>query len=385
MRVGIVIPQGLEGQFAGWDPARAWDRMLAVAIRAEALGFDSIWVYDHLGTFGAPRDEPTFEAFLTLGALAQATRRVRLGPLVARAGLRNPALLAKMLSSLDVISGGRAELGLGAGSTGEDAQAFGYDLPARQRMERLRETLEVVTRLLSDGRGTYAGAAFRIDDAINNPRGVQAPRVPIVVGGNGPTTVRLAVRFADGLNLDGLSPSAVPAALSNLRALLDEEGRSPTSLAISLLVSSQDLVAAGDARSQPPGRLSRGRAGPSHAAAAGCRVRRRRVGPAGARCQIGRRCDGTVEWAGSAASHGIALGVVPAGRGQLGGPESGFSSPGRSAVRGASRRADLAADHRLGPAADGTRGRGACRLRRPPRSPGPPRRAATGTSPAGPR
>lgn len=248
MRAGIVIPQGLEGQFAGWDPLRAWERALAVAVRAETLGFDSIWVYDHLGTFGAPRDVPTFEAFVVLGALAQATRRVNLGPLVARAGLRNPALLAKMLSSLDVISGGRAELGLGAGSTGEDALAYGYDLPARQRMQRLRETLEIVTRLLSDGRGTYAGQASRIDDAINNPRGLHAPRVPIIVGGNGPTTLRLAARFADEINLDGLSPSAVVAALPNVRALRLQEGRPPTSLAVSLLVSSADLAPVGEAR-----------------------------------------------------------------------------------------------------------------------------------------
>ena len=248
MRVGIVIPQGLDGEFAGWEPARAWQRMLAIGLEAEALGFESIWVYDHLGTFGIPRDVPTFEAFAVLGALAQATDRVRLGPLVARAGLRNPALFAKMISTLDVISGGRAEMGLGAGSAGEDADAFGYDLPSNQRMARLGETLEIVRRLLVVGRDTWAGTTYRIDDAINNPRTVQASRIPIIVGGNGPTTMRLAARYADEINLDGPTPDGFTALVAKVAAACETESRAPRVPAVSLLAPPADLVATGGPR-----------------------------------------------------------------------------------------------------------------------------------------
>jgi alkanesulfonate monooxygenase SsuD/methylene tetrahydromethanopterin reductase-like flavin-dependent oxidoreductase (luciferase family) len=115
MRVGIIVPQGWTGEYDGWDPVRAWGRTVAIAHRAEALGFDSVWLFDHLQTEPVPTDEITFEAFTGLTALAAETARVRLGHLVLCAGYRNPALAAKMISTLDVVSGGRAELGLGAG------------------------------------------------------------------------------------------------------------------------------------------------------------------------------------------------------------------------------------------------------------------------------
>jgi len=86
MRVGIVVPQGLEGEYAGWEPALAWQTIASVGRQAEELGFDSLWAYDHVGTFGEVRDLPSFEAFAVLGALVAATSRVRVGPLVARAG-----------------------------------------------------------------------------------------------------------------------------------------------------------------------------------------------------------------------------------------------------------------------------------------------------------
>ena len=157
-------------------------------------------------------------------------------------------LFAKMISTLDVISGGRAEMGLGAGGTGEDAEAFGYDLPSNQRMARLGETLEIVRRLLVVGRDTWAGTTYRIDDAINNPRTVQASRIPIIVGGNGPTTMRLAARYADEINLDGPTPEGFTALLAKVAAACEAESRAPASLAVSLLAPPADLVATGSPR-----------------------------------------------------------------------------------------------------------------------------------------
>ena len=211
MRVGIIAPQGWTGEYDGWDASRAWARTVAIAHEAETLGFDSIWMFDHLQTEPVPTDEITFEAFVALSALAIETVRVRLGHLVLCAGYRNPALVAKMISTLDVVSGGRAELGLGAGWKEDEYVAYGFGFPPiRTRMEALEDALEITSRMLVPGRTTYSGPTASVREAINVPRGLQEPRVPILVGGNGPNrTWRLAARFADELNLDWLTPEEI--------------------------------------------------------------------------------------------------------------------------------------------------------------------------------
>jgi len=236
MRVGIIAPQGWTGEYDGWDPARAWARTVAVAHEAEALGFDSIWLFDHVETEPEPTDEITFEAFVGLSALAAETARVRLGHLVLCAGYRNPALVAKMIATLDVVSGGRAELGLGAGWKEDEYTAYGWGFPPlRDRMAALEDALEITSRMLGPERATYVGPTARVEDAINVPRGLQKPRVPILVGGNGPNrTWRLAARYADELNLDWFSPGDVAEARPVIESRCDEVGRSPRTLRISV-------------------------------------------------------------------------------------------------------------------------------------------------------
>lgn len=236
MRVGIIVPQGWTGEYDGWDPARAWARTVAVAHETEALGFDSIWMFDHVETEPVPTDEITFEAFVGISALAAETARVRLGHLVLCAGYRNPALVAKMISTLDVVSGGRAEIGLGAGWKEDEYHAYGWSFPPlRSRMESLEDALEIVTRMLVPGRATYSGPTASVRDAINVPRGLQAPRIPILVGGNGPNrTWRLAARFADELNLDWLSPEEVVEARPVIDSRCGEIGRDPATLRLSV-------------------------------------------------------------------------------------------------------------------------------------------------------
>lgn len=236
MRVGILAPQGWTGEYDGWDPARAWARTVAVAHEAEALGFDSIWLFDHLQTEPLPTNEITFEAFVGLSALAAETARVRLGHLVLCAGYRNPALVAKMIGTLDVVSGGRVELGLGAGWKQDEYIAYGWGFPPiRERMEALEDALEIATRMLGPGRATYSGPTARVEGAINVPRGLQQPRVPIMVGGNGPNrTWRLAARYADELNLDWLSPAEVAQARPVIDSRCEEVGRSPSTLRLSV-------------------------------------------------------------------------------------------------------------------------------------------------------
>jgi F420-dependent oxidoreductase-like protein len=238
VRVGIIVPQGWTGEYDGWDPARAWARTVAVAHEAEALGFDSIWLFDHVQTEPEPTDEITFEAFTGLAALASETARVRLGHLVLCAGYRNPALAVKMISTLDVISGGRAELGLGAGWKEDEFTAYGFGFPPlATRMEALEDALEIATRMLAGERATYAGPVSSVHGAINVPRGLQEPRIPIVVGGNGPNrTWRLAARFADELNLDWFTPEEIVANQSVIASRCEEVGRDPSTLRLSVNV-----------------------------------------------------------------------------------------------------------------------------------------------------
>jgi alkanesulfonate monooxygenase SsuD/methylene tetrahydromethanopterin reductase-like flavin-dependent oxidoreductase (luciferase family) len=250
MDVGVVLPQGWTGEYDGWDAAEAWARTLGVAREADRLGFESVWVFDHFQTEPVPTDELTFESFVTLSAVATVTGRVRLGHVVLCAAYRNAALTAKMIGTLDVAAGGRAELGIGAGWKEDEWRAFGYGYPStRDRLAILADQLEVVTRMLGSGRATFSGRFASVDGAINVPRGLQAPRVPIVVGGNGPkVTWRLAARHADELNLDWLTPAEVREARPVIASRCEEIGRDPATLRLSVNVNRAVLEVGGQAR-----------------------------------------------------------------------------------------------------------------------------------------
>ena len=239
MEIGVVVPQGWTGEYDGWDPPRAWERTLAVTLQAERLGFESAWVFDHFHTEPEPTDELTFESFTTLAALAASTERLRLGQVVICTAFRNPALTAKMIGTLDVISGGRMELGIGAGWKEDEWRAYGYGFPdTKTRLATLADHLEVITRMLGPNHATFAGTYASVTDAINVPRGLQQPRVPMMVGGNGPkVTWRLAARFADELNLDWLTPDEVREAKPVIASRCEEIDRDPATLRISVNIS----------------------------------------------------------------------------------------------------------------------------------------------------
>jgi F420-dependent oxidoreductase-like protein len=239
MKIGVIVPQGWTGEYDGWEPSKAWSRTVAVAQQAERLGFESIWLFDHFHTVPKPTDELTFESFTSLSALAALTNRVRLGHIVVCSPYRNPALTAKMISTLDVISGGRMELGIGAGWKRDEWLAYGYGFPeTKERLAILADHLEVITRMLAPGRTTHAtfeGTHASVKNAINLPKPLQQPRVPIMVGGNGPNvTWRLAARHADELNVDGMSPEELAEALPVIRSRCEEIGRDPASLKVSV-------------------------------------------------------------------------------------------------------------------------------------------------------
>ena len=227
MKIGAIVPQGWVGEYDGWEPLDAWRRTTEVARQAERLGFESIWLFDHFHTVPRPTDEITFESFTSLSALAALTERVRIGHIVICTAFRNPALTAKMISTMDTISGGRMELGIGAGWKRDEWLAYGYGFPeTTERLARLGDDLEVITRMLEGDKhqhATYEGRYAQRPQRDQRPKPIQRPRVPIMVGGNGPNvTWRLAARHADELNLDGMSPAEVVEALPVIRARCEE-------------------------------------------------------------------------------------------------------------------------------------------------------------------
>jgi F420-dependent oxidoreductase-like protein len=252
MKLGLTIPQGCDREYLGVEPRDAWERTVEIARLAEDVGFESLWAYDHFQVDPPPEEAPIFEPFVELSAIAMATRRIRLGHLVLAAAYRPAALTAKMISTLDVVSGGRVELGIGAGWKEDEWIAYGYGFPsAKERLAILSDHLEVITRMLGRGRATFNGTHARVADAIHEPKGLQTPRLPILVGGNGRNiTWRIAARFADELNLDALPPRQVAEALPIIRERCEEIGRDPSSLQVSVHVWGAADAPAGTARQE---------------------------------------------------------------------------------------------------------------------------------------
>jgi F420-dependent oxidoreductase-like protein len=253
MKIGAIVPQGWTGEYDGWDTRDAWRRTVEVARQADRLGFESIWLYDHFHTVPRPTDEITFESFTTLSALAALTERVRLGHIVICTSFRNPALTAKMISTMDTLSGGRMELGIGAGWKRDEWLAYGYGFPeTKERLAIFADHLAVIDAMLRGDKHAHAtseGTYASVRNAINVPKPLQQPRVPIMVGGNGPNvTWRLAARYADELNVDGMSPTEVAEALPVIRSRCEEIDRDPATLTVSVHIWKSDAVAAGARR-----------------------------------------------------------------------------------------------------------------------------------------
>ena len=190
-------------------PTRPEDNVFEVAreitTRAETLGFDSVWLMDHLFQIPvvAPETDPILECWTGLAGLAACTQRVRLGTMVAAAGFRPPSLLAKMTSTIDVISGGRLIVGLGAGWCDWEHNAYGLPFPSLgERMERLEETIQILQAMWRDERASFAGKHFQVEGAVNGPKPIQKPHPPILIGGSGAkVTLRLTAQYAQLHNL----------------------------------------------------------------------------------------------------------------------------------------------------------------------------------------
>jgi F420-dependent oxidoreductase-like protein len=203
---GAFVPQGWKTELVAIDGAEAkWAKAVEVAEAAEALGYDSLWVYDHVHNVPVPAHEAVFECWTTLAAISQRTSRVRLGQMVGCASYRNPGLLAKIAANVDVISGGRLDWGIGAGWYDQEYRAYGYDFPpARDRIAMLRETVEIVRSMWTEPDTTYSGKHFTLSGAQCDPKPLQDPHPPILIGGGGEQlTLRVVARLADRSNFGG--------------------------------------------------------------------------------------------------------------------------------------------------------------------------------------
>jgi F420-dependent oxidoreductase-like protein len=205
MRFGLFVPQGWRLDLVGIDTKDHWATMLGVAQAAEDGPFESIWVFDHFHTVPVPTQEATHEAWTLMAALGAATSRVRLGQMCTCMGYRNPAYLAKVAATVDVISGGRTEMGIGAGWYEHEWRAYGYGFPgAGDRIGMLEEGVEIMRQLWTTGTATLDGRHYQVNGAICQPLPLQDGGIPLwIAGGGEKKTLRLAARYAKYTNFDG--------------------------------------------------------------------------------------------------------------------------------------------------------------------------------------
>ncbi|MBF6181623.1 F420-dependent glucose-6-phosphate dehydrogenase [Nocardia otitidiscaviarum] len=206
MRFGIFVPQGWRLDLVGIDPAEQWSVMRDLARRADANpDWESIWVYDHFHTVPVPTEEATHEAWTLMSAFAASTERVRLGQMCTAMAYRNPAYLAKVAATVDHVSAGRVEMGIGAGWYEHEWRAYGYGFPpAGERLGRLREGVEIFRQAWSTGAATLDGKYYQVNGAIVRPLPIQEGGIPLwIAGGGEKVTLRIAAQYAQYTNFAG--------------------------------------------------------------------------------------------------------------------------------------------------------------------------------------
>jgi F420-dependent oxidoreductase-like protein len=235
-RYGFSIPNGWLLELSNVPGAAAkWAAIRANVIEAEAAGFDSAFVVDHLHTFPRKQAEATFESFAVLTALAEATHRIRLGQMVTCNSYRNPALLAKVTACLDVISGGRLDVGIGAGWHEEEHRAYGYDFPRiGTRLGMMKEACEILKGLWTQERFSYAGRHYQLRDAVCEPKPLQKPHPPLLIGGQGEQVLlRHVARHASAWNAN-LPLEQYQRKVDILRRRCQEIGRDPDEIELTV-------------------------------------------------------------------------------------------------------------------------------------------------------
>ncbi len=227
LRFGCFVPQGWRMDLVEIeDPVEKFEAMTNVAKAADDGPWDSIWVYDHFHTVPNPTMEATFECWTITSTLVRDTSRVHVGQMVTCNGYRNPALLAKIASTVDVASHGRLYCGIGAGWYEHEWKAYGFGFPeTRERMGMFRDAVEIIHKMWTEEKPTFHGKHYSIDGPINEPKGVQQPHIPLWIGGSGEqVTLKLVARFGDACNIGG-QPDNVRHKLEVLKRHCDTVGR----------------------------------------------------------------------------------------------------------------------------------------------------------------
>ena len=228
LKFGLLVPQGWQMDLVGIaDPVEAYETMTRVAQEAEALGYDSIWLFDHFHTVPTPTQEVTFECWTSTAALARDTKRVRIGQMVTCNSYRNPALLAKLASTVDVLSHGRLDFGIGAGWYEHEYRAYGYpfsDGPTRLR--QLRDAVQILLAMWTQPEAAFEGKYHQVHGAINQPKGVQKPHIPLLIGGAGEqVTLKLVAQYGDACNVGHLDNAGLERKFAILKQHCADVGR----------------------------------------------------------------------------------------------------------------------------------------------------------------
>ena len=238
MRFGAFVPQGWTLDLAGIPPEDHWETTTRAASTLESSGFTSGWVYDHFHTVPEATQEPTYEAWSMMAALAAVTDTLRLGQMCTCNGYRPPAYLAHVAASIDVISGGRVEMGIGAGWYEHEFLAHGYGFPkASVRIGQLDEGIEIMKRMWTENEATFEGEHYAIDGAICRPKPLQDPHIPVwVAGGGEKLTLNVAARHASYTNFGG-DPDQFAHKSEVLRGHCEDEGTDYDAITRSMNVS----------------------------------------------------------------------------------------------------------------------------------------------------
>ncbi len=205
MRFGTFVPQGWKMDLVGVPVARQWDRIADTARTIEEAGYDSVWVYDHFHTHPVPSQESVFEAWSLMAALAVTTSRVRLGQMCTCIPYRPPSLLAKIAASVDAMSGGRLDVGIGAGWSTHEFRGYGYPFPPDgERLDMLEEAAQVLIAMWTQEEAHFVGEHYILGGAITRPRSLQHPHPPLWIAGGGERrTLRIVAEYGDYSNFSG--------------------------------------------------------------------------------------------------------------------------------------------------------------------------------------
>jgi F420-dependent oxidoreductase-like protein len=229
MTFGVFVPQGWRMDLTAIpDPIAQFEAMTGVAKAAEAGPWDSIWVYDHFHTTPTPTMNTVFESWTISATLARDTSRVKIGQMVNCNGYRNPALFAKIASTVDAASHGRLFAGYGAGWYEHEWRAYGYGFPeTKERMAAFKEGVQIIHKMWTEDEPTFSGKYYSIDQPINEPKSAKPGRkIPLWIGGGGEqVTLRLVAQYGDACNVGGGTPEVIAAKLAILQEHCAREGR----------------------------------------------------------------------------------------------------------------------------------------------------------------